>query len=116
VQFAVTPHRLRGQQAIEPDRATEIQNALIREHYLTDEEASGQWDATTEAAMRKFQADHDWQTKLMPDSRALKKLGLGPDYSKAINAHDSAFADPPSASTMPPMQSAGFASAAGVNP
>jgi hypothetical protein len=108
-------HRLRGQQSIEPDRATEIQNALIREHYLTGE-ASGQWDATTEAAMRKFQADHGWQTKLMPDSRALKKLGLGPDYSKAINAHDSAFADPPSASTMPPMQSAGFASAAGVNP
>jgi hypothetical protein len=108
-------HRLRGQQSIEPDRAAEIQNALIREHYLTVEQASGQWDATTEAAMQKFQADHGWQTKLMPDSRALKKLGLGPDYSKAINAQDSAFADPPPASTSPPMQSTGFASAAGVN-
>ena len=36
--------------------------------------------------MQKYQADHGWQTKLMPDSRALKKLGLGPDYSGAINA------------------------------
>jgi hypothetical protein len=111
----VAVHHLRGQQSIEPDRATEIQNALISEHYLTGDEASGQWDATTEAAMRKFQADHGWQTKLMPDSRALKKLGLGPDYSKAINARDSAFAAPPSTGTMPPMQSAGFAAAAGVN-
>jgi len=110
----VAVHRLRGQQSIEPDRATEIQNALIREHYLTGE-ASGQWDATTEEAMQKFQADHGWQTKLMPDSRALKKLGLGPDYSKAINARDSAFAAPPSTSTMPPMQSSGFAAASGVN-
>ena len=112
---AAVSHHLRGQQSIEPDRATEIQNALIREHYLTGE-ASGQWDTTTEAAMQKFQADHGWQTKLMPDSRALKKLGLGPDYSKAINARDSAFADPPAASTIPPMQVTGFASAAGVNP
>jgi hypothetical protein len=28
--------------------------------------------------MQKFQADHGWQTKLTPDSRALIKLGLGP--------------------------------------
>jgi peptidoglycan hydrolase-like protein with peptidoglycan-binding domain len=110
----VAVHHLRGQQSIEPDRAAEIQNALISEHYLTGE-ASGLWDATTEAAMRKFQADHGWQTKLMPDSRALKKLGLGPDYSKAINAQDSAFANPPTASMIRPMQSAGFAAAAGVN-
>ncbi len=27
--------------------------------------------------MQKYQADQGWQTKLMPDSRALKKLGLG---------------------------------------
>jgi hypothetical protein len=66
-----------GQRQIEPERATEIQNALIREHYLTAP-ASGQWDSTTEAAMQKYQADHGWQTKLTPDSRALIKLGLGP--------------------------------------
>jgi Putative peptidoglycan binding domain len=70
-------HVVQGQRGIDPDRATQIQNALIREHYLTAP-ASGQWDSTTESAMQKFQADHGWQTKLTPDSRALIKLGLGP--------------------------------------
>jgi Putative peptidoglycan binding domain len=107
-------HKLHGQQSIEPARVTEIQQALIREHYLTST-ANGQWDASTEAAMQKYQADQGWQTKLMPDSRALKKLGLGPDYSQAINAKSSSFADPPPASTIPPAQSSGFAQASGVN-
>ena len=107
-------HKVHGQQAIEPARVMEIQQALIREHYLTGE-ANGKWDATTEAAMQKYQADQGWQTKLMPDSRALKKLGLGPDYSNAINAKDSSFGEPPPASSIPPVQSAGFAEAAGVN-
>ncbi|MGA8531203.1 MAG: peptidoglycan-binding domain-containing protein [Acidobacteriaceae bacterium] len=70
-------HVVKGQREIEPERAREIQEALIREHYLPGP-ASGQWDSTTEAAMQKFQADHGWQTKLTPDSRALIKLGLGP--------------------------------------
>jgi Putative peptidoglycan binding domain len=70
-------HEVRGQRQIDPDRAKEIQDALIREHYLPSP-ASGQWDASTEAAMEKYQADHGWQTKLVPDSRALIKLGLGP--------------------------------------
>jgi peptidoglycan hydrolase-like protein with peptidoglycan-binding domain len=107
-------HKVHGQQAIEPSRVMEIQQALIREHYLTTE-ADGKWDATTEAAMQKYQADHGWQTKLMPDSRAIKQLGLGPDYSNAINAKNSSFAAPPPSSTIPPVQSAGFAQAAGVS-
>jgi hypothetical protein len=111
---AVKSHKLHGQQAIEPARVTEIQQALIREHYLTGE-ANGKWDTATEAAMQKYQADQGWQTKLMPDSRALKKLGLGPDYSNAINAKESSFGEPPPASSIPPVQSAGFADAAGVN-
>jgi len=92
----------------------EIQQALIREHYLTTE-ADGRWDAVTEAAMQKYQADQGWQTKLMPDSRALKKLGLGPDYSTAINAKTSTFVDPPPVSTIPPVVAAGFAQGSGVN-
>jgi hypothetical protein len=107
-------HKPRGQLAIEPARVTEIQQALIREHYLKGE-ANGEWDAATIAAMQKYQADQGWQTKLTPDSRALKKLGLGPDYSKAINAKDSSFGEPPPASTIPPGQSEGFAAAAGIN-
>jgi hypothetical protein len=104
--------RLRGQQAIDPDRVTQIQQALIREHYLTGD-ANGSWDSTTVAAMQKYQADHGWQTKLMPDSRALKSLGLGPDYSTALNANGSSFAAPPSAA--PASQNAGFVAASGVN-
>ena len=106
--------KLRGQQAIAPERVTQIQQALIREHYL-DGDANGEWNETTKAAMQKYQADQGWQTKLMPDSRALKKLGLGPDYSNAINAKSASFGEPPAASTIPADQSSGFASAAGVN-
>jgi peptidoglycan hydrolase-like protein with peptidoglycan-binding domain len=105
--------RLRGQQAIEPERVTQIQSALIREHYLT-KDADGRWDTTTEAAMQKFQADHGWQTKLMPDARALKVLGLGPDYSNAINAKSASFTPPPPISTIPPSVAAGFTEGSGV--
>jgi hypothetical protein len=107
-------HRLHGQQAIDPERVTQIQQALIREHYLSGD-ATGKWDATTVAAMQKYQADQGWQTKLMPDSRALKKLGLGPDYSNALNAKNSRFADPPAANAIPAGQNAGFAAASGVS-
>ena len=106
--------KLRGQQAIDPARVMEIQQALIREHYLPGP-ANGKWDESTKAAMQKYQAAQGWQTKLMPDSRALKKPGLGPDYSNAINAKNSSFAPPPPASTIPPAQAADFADAAGVN-
>jgi hypothetical protein len=105
--------RLRGQQAIEPERVTEIQGALIRQHYLS-KDADGQWDSVTEAAMQKYQADHGWQTRLMPDSRAIKALGLGPDYSNAINAKAASFGPPPPISTIPPSVAAGFAEGSGV--
>jgi hypothetical protein len=78
-------HTVQGQRGIDPQRAAEIQDALIREHYLSGP-ASGQWDATTEAAMQKYQSDHGWQTKLTPDSRALIKLGLGPKNDAAQSA------------------------------
>ena len=105
-------HKVHGQQGIAPDRVTEIQSALIRQHYLS-KDADGRWDSTTEAAMQKYQADHGWQTKLMPDSRAIKSLGLGPDYSNAINAKDSSFAPPPPISTIPPSVAAGFTEGSG---
>ena len=78
-------HRLRhpiGQRGIAPERATQIQNALIREKYLSGE-PSGKWDSETEDAMQKYQADHGWQTKLTPDSRALISLGLGPSTASS---------------------------------
>jgi hypothetical protein len=72
--------KIRGQRQIDPQRASQIQAALIRENYMTGT-PSGQWDADTETAMLRFQADHGWQTRLTPDSRALIKLGLGPNPS-----------------------------------
>jgi peptidoglycan hydrolase-like protein with peptidoglycan-binding domain len=73
-------HVIQGQRGIDPDRAREIQTALIREKYMNGE-PSGEWDSETQTAMLKYQADHGWQTKLTPDSRALIKLGLGPAQS-----------------------------------
>src|SRR5215467_9923114 len=76
--------RPRGQQAIDNSRAREIQEALVRKHYLTGE-PSGTWDPTTQAAMRRYQAEQGWQTKTVPDARALIRLGLGPDHEHLLN-------------------------------
>jgi Putative peptidoglycan binding domain len=100
---------VRGQRQIDPDRAREIQSALIREHYLPGP-ASGEWDSSTEAAMQKFQADHGWQTKLTPDSRALIKLGLGPKADVTQSAATAATA-PPTESATPAASSATLADA-----
>jgi peptidoglycan hydrolase-like protein with peptidoglycan-binding domain len=74
----------RGQQAIDSPRAREIQEALVRQHYLNGE-PTGHWDAATEDALRRYQADQGWQTKTVPDSRALIKLGLGPSTEGLLN-------------------------------
>lgn len=79
-----SPKRPRGQQAIDNTRAREIQQALVREHYLTGD-TSGTWDAPTQAAMRRYQAEQGWQTKTVPDARALIRLGLGPDHEHLLN-------------------------------
>lgn len=73
-------HVIHGQRVIDSDRASEIQNALIKQKYMTGS-PSGQWDSQTQAAMQQYQSDHGWQTKLMPDSRALISLGLGPNHT-----------------------------------
>jgi hypothetical protein len=78
------PSRVRGQQQIDSERATAIQQALIREHYLTGEPA-GTWDEASEEAMRRYQEDHGWQSKTVPDSRALISLGLGPSKDHLLN-------------------------------
>ena len=76
---------LQRQRSIDDRRATQIQQALIKAGYLTGE-PSGHWDSASQAAMEKLQADNGWQTKLVPDSRALIKLGLGPGNSPATDA------------------------------
>jgi peptidoglycan hydrolase-like protein with peptidoglycan-binding domain len=74
----------RGQKAIDSERTQQIQEALIRQHYLTGS-PTGKWDAATEAALRKYQGEQGWQTKTVPDSRALIKLGLGPSHEHLLN-------------------------------
>jgi peptidoglycan hydrolase-like protein with peptidoglycan-binding domain len=80
---------------IDSERAREIQQALIREHYL-EGEPSGKWDAATQAAMQRYQADQGWQSKTTPDSRALIKLGLGLSPDQLLNP-ESAMTTTPSA-------------------
>ncbi len=91
----------RGQQAIDSERAREIQEALIRQHYL-DGEPSGKWDAATEAALRRFQGDQGWQTKTVPDSRALIKLGLGPSKDGLLNPESAMTTTPVTTATQKP--------------
>lgn len=74
----------RGQQKIDGDRTLQIQQALIKQHYLSGS-PSGKWDASTEEALRRFQAANGWQNKTVPDSRALIKLGLGPSHDHLLN-------------------------------
>ena len=76
--------RNRGQKKIENARTRQIQQALAKAHYF-DGEPSGLWDSKTEDALRRFQAANGWQTKVVPDSRALIKLGLGPNHDGLIN-------------------------------
>jgi len=95
--------RVRGQQKIDSERAEAIQEALIREHYLTGD-PTGSWNQASEDAMRRYQADNGWQSKTVPDSRALIKLGLGPSKDHLLNP-DSAMTtvpDPPKAQPLAP--------------
>lgn len=76
--------KYRGQQKPDSQRTRDIQEALIRQNYLRGG-ASGVWDQNTRLAMARFQADHGWQTKMVPDARALIALGLGPSHDGLIN-------------------------------
>jgi hypothetical protein len=93
--------RVRGQQKIDSERAQAIQEALIREHYLSGE-ATGTWNQSSEEAMRRYQADNGWQSKTVPDSRALIKLGLGPSKDHLLNP-ESAMTTVPDAPRAEPM-------------
>jgi Putative peptidoglycan binding domain len=85
--------RSHGQRGIDEQRTLEIQKALMREHYLSGE-PSGTWDAATRDAMTRYQAANGWQTKLTPDSRALIKLGLGPNHKGLLNPETASIPSP----------------------
>ncbi len=90
---AVRP-KSRGQQAIDRQRTLEIQEALIRERYL-EGEPTGVWDQSTRDAFTRIQDENHWQTKIVPDSRALIKLGLGPGRQNLLNPDSADLATPP---------------------
>ena len=92
--------RPRGQQKMDAQRVQSIQDALVREHYMT--KATGKWDATTQAALQKFQADNGWQSKVVPDSRALIKLGLGPTNDHLLNPESAMTSTTPATHTQDP--------------
>ncbi len=81
-----------GQRTIDDSRATQIQTALTGAGYLQGE-PTGHWDPSTQAAMQRYQSDNGWQTKLIPDSRAIIKLGLGPNSASESSASPNDKAD-----------------------
>jgi hypothetical protein len=90
---AKTASKTHGQRGISEERTRDIQSALIREHYLIGE-PTGKMDQSTKEALTKFQADNGWQTKITPDSRALIKLGLGPDHKGLLNPDTASIPSP----------------------
>ena len=109
--------RVRGQQKIDSTRAMAIQEALIREHYLTGE-PTGTWNDASETAMRRYQADHGWQSKTVPDSRALISLGLGPSKDHLLNPESAmtTVPDPPKSDPTTPTSHTSPATSAPVTP
>ncbi len=71
-------------EAMDSERASEIQQALINKGYLSGE-PTGVWDSQSASAMQKFQGDNGWQTRITPDARALIKLGLGPQQTASAS-------------------------------
>jgi len=106
--------RRRGQQKIDANRAQQIQEALIREHYLKGE-PTGTWNQASEDAMRKYQADHGWQSKVTPDSRALISLGLGPSKDHLLNP-ESAMTTVPDVPKSEALSTSSHATPAAPNP
>jgi peptidoglycan hydrolase-like protein with peptidoglycan-binding domain len=96
-----TAKHTHGQQKIDSQRTLQIQEALIREHYL-DGKPTGVWNDATQQAMQRYQADNNWQSKTTPDARALIKLGLGPDHEHLLNPESAMTSQPPAATPAAP--------------
>jgi putative peptidoglycan binding protein len=63
-----------------PERYKEIQQALSAKGYLPAEQASGKWDDSSTAALKKFQADQNLDASGKINSLSLIALGLGPKH------------------------------------
>lgn len=68
--------RVRGQKAPEPVRISEIQAALAKDGSFAGT-PNGKWDASTVAAMKKYQEAHGLSPTGKLDAKTLQSLGLG---------------------------------------
>ena len=68
--------RVRGQRAPEPARISEIQEALAKDGSFAGK-PNGKWDASTVAAMKKYQEAHGLNPSGKLDAKTLQSLGLG---------------------------------------
>jgi hypothetical protein len=82
-----------GQKGIDQERTLAIQQALVKQGYFSGE-PTGKFDQVTKDALVRYQAENGWQTKVAPDSRALIKLGLGPDKKGLLNPDTAVMSSP----------------------
>jgi peptidoglycan hydrolase-like protein with peptidoglycan-binding domain len=68
--------RQRGQKAPDPQRITQIQQALAKDGSFAGT-PNGKWDASTVDGMKKFQAAHGLNPSGKLDAKSLQQLGLG---------------------------------------
>lgn len=74
-QAAVVPSASRPSPGIPPERAAEIQSALIKAGYMAGP-ASGLYDEATIEAVKKFQGANGMSQTGLPSAPLLKKLGV----------------------------------------
>ena len=67
-----------------PDRLREVQQALLDRGYMTSA-PTGQWDANSIVALKRFESDQKVKIDGRIDSKMLIALGLGPKYDSSIN-------------------------------
>ena len=68
-------------------------HATTKQGYLSGE-PTDKFDQSTKDALVRYQAENGWQTKVTPDSRALIKLGLGPDKKGLLNPDTAVMSSP----------------------
>ena len=94
----VTPVTWRNRQTSpSADRFKQIQDALASKGYLTSEEATGEWNAASAAALKRFQAEQTLDPSGKINSISLIALGLGPKHDLTANrALDGNYPEPES--------------------
>jgi peptidoglycan hydrolase-like protein with peptidoglycan-binding domain len=104
------------QKAPTADRISEIQTALSRGGYF-EGNPNGKWDATTVAAMQKFQSANGLNSSGKIDATTLQKLGLG-SSTAGLNAPKAPKKADPSATNVAarPTSATNASSASNVTP